>query len=234
MPSAARLLDLDPRLKLAWALVAGVGVWCSGPAGLWAWLAMLAFVAAALRPLWPGGLRLWRGGLGFVLFWGLLKTGLDLWAGAAWDAALAGGALMALRLFCLLLLGLALALSTPPRQCGLALSWAGRPLLGPRAWEPALALALMIHFLPLGWRVMGQVRRTLALRCPHLPLSRRWLVFASAVVRNLARRSWEQTVAVAARGLDREEVWRRDFPAPGRDWLWAFGTLAVLAALSLW
>ena len=184
MPSAARLLDLDPRLKLAWALLAGIGVWCSGPAGLWAWLAVLAAVAAALRPLWPSGLRLWRGGLGFVLFWGLLKGGLDLWAGAA--------------------------------------------------WEPALALALMIHFLPLGWRVMGQVRKTLALRCPHLPLSRRWLVFASAVVRNLARRSWEQTVAVAARGLDREEVWRRDFSAPDRDWLWAFGTLAVLAALSLW
>jgi biotin transport system permease protein len=231
MPSAARLLGLDPRLKLAWALLAGAGIWWSGAAGLWAWLAALSWLVSALRPLWRRGLRL-RGGLGFVLFWGLLKAGLDLWAGAAWTQAAAGGALLALRLFCLLLLGLILALSTPPRQCGLALSWAGRPLLGSRAWEPALALALMVHFLPLGWRIMGQVRRTLALRCPHLPLTRRWLVFASAVVRNLARRSWEQAVAVAARGLDRDEVWRRKFPAPGAEWLWAAGLLAGLAVLS--
>lgn len=233
MPSATRLLGLDPRLKLIWALLAGAGIWSSGQAGLWAWLVVLAVLLAALRPQWRRDLGPGRGAMLFLVFWGLLKVCLDLWAGAAWGDALAGGALLALRLACLLLLGLVLALSTPPRQCGLALSWAGRPLFGPRAWEPALALALMIHFLPLGWRVVGQVRQTLAQRCPHLPFTRRWLLFASAVVRNLARRSWEQTVAVAARGLDREEVWRKGFPAPGQDWLWALGLLAGLCLLSI-
>lgn len=233
MIEAARLLGLDPRLKLAWALGAGLLVWASGPTGLTAWVLVLSWLLRVLRPHWGSGVRFTRGILVFVLFWAAAKAVLDLWSGAEIGAALGAAGLLGLRLFCLVLLGLCLSLAVPPRQMGLSLAWAGRPLLGRRAWELALALSLMVHFLPLAWRVMAQVRQTLALRGRGLGLVRRMSLFAGAVLRNLGSRAFEQALALASRRLDSPEAWERSLGWEKRDWVRALGLLAGLAALSL-
>lgn len=230
--AARRLLGLDPRLKLGWALIAGGLIWHGGTPGLLAWILVLWALVALLRSLGPDLSRLWRGGALFALFWGALRAGLLWLDGAPSPFVLGQASQLTLRLFALVLLGLGLTLSTPPRQSGLALAWAGRPVLGSRAWEPALALTLMIHFLPQCWRTMRGVRLGLEQRRLRLPFTRRWALFASAVLRALGRRTWEQTLAVASRGVDDPDAWIGRFPPPDRSWLLAGALLALLGALS--
>lgn len=233
MIEGARLAALDPRLKLCWAVGGGLLVWAGGLPGLAAWVLVLGWLVIRLRPYWGSGVRFVRGALVFVLFWALAKAALDLWGGTSVAAALSAAGLLGLRLFCLVLLGLALSLAAPPRQMGLALAWAGRPFLGRRAWELALALSLMVHFLPLSWRVMAQVRQTLSVRGQGIGFVRRMTLFAGAVLRTLGGRAYEQAVALASRRLDGPEAWERPLPRPGRDWWRALALLAGLAALSL-
>lgn len=95
-----------------------------------------------------------------------------------------------------------------------------------------MALTLMIHFLPQCWRVMSAVRRSLEQRCRRVSFMRRWTLFASAVLRALGRRTWEQTLAVASRGLDEPQAWAAGFDPPDRSWLKAAMLLALLGALS--
>ncbi|WP_415519404.1 MAG: cobalt transporter [Desulfovibrio aminophilus] len=230
--AARRLHGLDPRLKLGWALAAGWFIWRGGAFGLAAWIVALSILAVFLRPFWRGMSGIWRSGVLFALFWGALKAGLLWLDDLPFPDILGQASLLTMRLFALVLLGLTLALSTPPRQCGLALSWTGRPFFGRRSWEPALALTLMIHFLPQCWRVMSAVRRSLEQRCRRVSFMRRWTLFASAVLRALGRRTWEQTLAVASRGLDEPQAWAAGFDPPDRSWLKAAMLLALLGALS--
>ncbi|RXF76972.1 cobalt transporter, partial [Desulfovibrio sp. DS-1] len=51
------------------------------------------------------------------------------------------------------------------------------------------------------------------------------VLLPAAVLRILGQRTWTQTVAVAARGLDRPEAWRPDFPF--RPVRWALALLLV-------
>lgn len=231
----------DPRLHLLLAGCYGVLVWHLPPLGLAVVAAGLAglFAASPLRRrLRPGMLR---GHAWFVLVWVVLRftlaclgpaeaspvsgigdggsTGADgvfdalrfawpdgpLLAHAAREAALLG-----VRLALLIGIGLALALAASPRALGLALVWLLRPVLGARAWQPALGVALMVHFLPMAQGTFTQISRAADLRGP-LPLRRRAVLLPAAVLRILGQRTWTQTVAVAARGLDRPEAWRPDF-----------------------
>lgn len=133
-------------------------------------------------------------------------------------------ALLGVRLTLLIGIGLALALAASPRALGLALVWLLRPVLGARAWQPALGVALMVHFLPMAQGTFTQVSRAADLRGP-LPLRRRAVLLPAAVLRILGQRTWTQTVAVAARGLDHPDAWQPDFPF--RPVRWAVALLLV-------
>ena len=147
----------------------------------------------------------------------LLFPPLGLLRQTAMDAALLG-----LRLCVLIGLGLLLALTTSPRQLGLALSWFLRPVLGKNAWKTALSLALMIHFLPLVQTTFAQVKQTIRLRQPKRSRWERVLLVTQATLRLLAQKTWSQTVAVAARGLDSPEAWVPHFPPQPLNWILGF------------
>jgi biotin transport system permease protein len=226
-------------------------VWHLPPLGLAVVAAGLAGLFAATplrRGLRPGMLR---GHAWFVLVWVMLRFALaclgpaetssvpvignngGAGASGVFDAlrlawpdgpllahAARESALLGTRLALLIGIGLALALAASPRALGLALVWLLRPVLGARAWQPALGVALMVHFLPMAQGTFTQISRAANLRGP-LPLRRRAVLLPAAVLRILGQRTWTQTVAVAARGLDRPEAWRPDFPFRPARWAMA-------------
>lgn len=239
----------DPRLSLLLAGYYGVLVWRLPPLGLAVTavgLAGLLATAPLRRGLRPGMLRghawfvlLWMA-LRFVLAW--LEPTEGTFAAPGGDGGLTGmphfawpdgpppahaareAGMLGLRLALLIGIGLTLALAASPRALGLALVWLLRPVLGRRAWQPALGVALMVHFLPMAQGAFAQIARAADLRGP-LPLRRRAVLLPSAMLRILGQRTWTQAVAVAARGLDRSEAWQPDFPFRPAQW-----TAALLLA----
>ncbi|HDQ41442.1 MAG TPA: hypothetical protein ENN39_10510 [Desulfonatronum sp.] len=225
------LAHLDARPKLFVALLAGLSLWrLPGPA-----LAVLALTGAGFC-LVLGGFsrahrRMWIAALCFVLLWSGLKIALDLINGGHPATSLAAGAELGLRLATLLLLGLTLVLSTSPHRLGLALAWFLRPVLRRRAWRLALALTLMIHFLPLTWACANGLTQGLSRRWPDCPWHERVRLISQALVRVMSQLTWKQTLAVAARGLDRPEAWR--FHRPLQTVEWAAGLIPGLGLLAL-
>jgi biotin transport system permease protein len=127
-------------------------------------------------------------------------------------------------------LGLVLAATTSTRALGMAIGKLFRPVLGRNAWQVALALALMVHYLPLAWSTLSTIRSSIALRCPDLGWRRRVLLLPQAGIRTLAQTTWSQTLAVAARGLDGPEAWDHPMPLSWRD---AAGAAVMLAFAGL-
>lgn len=230
---AAFVRELDPRLKLAAALVVGPCLW-KVHIFMAAACALFLFVLAV--PLAAGqsvGGRMVRSLLSFVLLWVAVKAGLDALGGVPSEFIAMDAAQLAVRLSGLLLLGLTLALSTSARSLGLAVAWALRPVLGrERAWRVALSLSLMVHFLPVCLSAQSQVREVAALRCPEAGFFARMRIVPQAVIRNLGQKTWNQTLAVACRRLDGADAWTPDFAWTGRDWLVA-GFLLPGVALML-
>ena len=223
---------LDPRIKLACGLVMGVLVWRAGPAGLGAYLLLPATVLFLFRRQWPGRAGVVRHYLAFVAFWVLAKWGLDVLWGMDWRAALQGSSWLGLRLAILLLVGLCLGLTTSSRQLGMAANWALSPVLGKRAWQASLALAIMVHSLPLAWQALAQVRLALRTRRVRAGRMRRVLLTVQGVLRLLGRRAWEQAVAVASRRLDRAEAWRPMFAGSTGSPAAGLLALAVLVGIA--
>ncbi len=220
------LATLDPRVKILLTTGYGILAWHLSPVALGIAGGGLGVVCARAgffsRAHWPT-LRYY---LLFVLFWAGLKFALDctplltsshLAGSLLRDAAMQAG-LLAGRLCFLIALGLLLAFTTSTRQLGLALAWFLRPVLGKHAWQPALSLALMIHFLPLVQNTIAQVRAAMLLRAPKRSRWERFLLVPQAVLRILAQKVWTQTVAVAARRLDRAEAWSPNFPPQPMTW----------------
>ncbi len=223
-----RLHSIDPRLKILLAGCFGVATWHVGPYALGGYAFCLWLLCARAdfftRARWP----MLRSYLWFVLFWALMKFALDCLP-ATWpmylpnrailrQAGLEAG-LLAVRLCILIGLGLVLALTTSPRQLGLALSWFLRPVLGRNSWKTALSLALMIHFLPLTQSTIAQVRQAIRLRNPQRSRWQRFLLLPQATLRILAQKTWTQTVAVAARRLDSPAAWVPHFPPQPMAWI---------------
>ena len=232
---AAAVRSLDPRLKLAAALVVGPGLWTMH---IWAATACALCLLLLVWPLaagQPGGGRMARNLLSFVIFWVAVKTVLDGVTGVPVEYMASDAAQLAVRLTALLMLGLCLALSTSARALGLAVAWGLRPFLGrERAWRIALSLSLMVHFLPTCLSTMAAVRDVTGRRCPEAGFFRRMRIVPQAVIRNLGQKTWNQTLAVACRGLDRATAWEADFAWTGRDWVVAgFLVVAVGAMFSL-
>jgi biotin transport system permease protein len=222
MPDVAGLVrSLDPRLKLAAALLIGPGLWKVPVPAAAACALFLLFLVRSLAAGQPGGGKMVRSLLAFVFFWVAVKVVLDAVTGVPVEHMTSDAAQLAVRLVALLMLGLGLALSTSARSLGLAVAWALRPFLGrERAWRIALAL-------PTCLSAMSGVREVAARRFPEAGFFRRMRMVPQAVVRNLGQKTWNQTLAVACRGLDRAEAWEPDFAWAGRDW---FASAFVLAA----
>ena len=223
------LFRADPRIKIGLALLLGVLTWRAGPVGLVVYAVFLAAILLLTARSRPDNRSVIRIYTFFILFWMALKFGFDLLEGLPWpDAAIAAG-FMGFRLLVLVFLGLALALTSSARGLGLALAWVLRPVLRDRAWQAALALALMIHFLPLTWQTLSTVHKTVNLRAADLPFRRRLMLLALTSLRSLSQKTWKQTLALAARKLDGPETWSSNPPFRSGEVLIAL----VLAAAAL-
>jgi biotin transport system permease protein len=224
----------DPRLKLCVAFLLGPSLWGLGLPLVGACLVCLSGLVLSLAVSQPLGVRMVRSLFFFVLFWVAVKAGLDAVSGLSAAQVGAGAADLALRLAALLLLGLFLALSSSARALGLAVSWAVRPLVGrEQAWRLALSLSLMIHFLPMCLDAIAQVRQTLSRRCPRCGFFLRMVVIPQAVIRSLGQKTWNQTLAVAGRGLDNPRAWKPDFSWTSHDSAWALVFLCGAAWLCI-
>lgn len=199
----------DPLVKLAVGLALGIFVWRAGPVGLACYLAGLTLVGLAAPgrgELRPVSLK----AVGALLAcWVLLKAGFELWDGAAAAAALREAGILGLRLVILILGGLCLTAVTSTRQIGLAVDRLLHPIAGSRSWQGALGLALMIHFLPLTLRILRRAGMSLRVRPVRGGPGTRLRLWVQTVLRVLQRTTWEQTLAIAARGLDHPAAWRR-------------------------
>lgn len=221
----------DPRLKIALGLMLAVLIWVAGPAGVAAYALGLsvALMAARLGPVF--GLA-FKSYLLFLGIWSGLKFLVGAINGLPVAVNLAGTGLLTARLYTLLALGLILSGSSSPRSLGLAVSWYLRPL-GRWTWQPALALALMIHFLPLVGQTFVQIRQAIGLRCHGLPAHQRLILLLQASLRALTQRTWDQTLALAGRGLDTPEAWQARMPWIARD-LASGSLLAMVLAVLAW
>ncbi|WP_316899704.1 cobalt transporter [Pseudodesulfovibrio indicus] len=229
---AAFVRGLDPRLKLAAALVVGPCLWKVHIFMAAACALFLLFLAVPLAAGQSVGGKMVRSLLSFVLLWVAVKAGLDALGGVPSEYIAMDAAQLSVRLTALLLLGLTLALSTSARSLGLAVAWALRPVLGrERAWRVALSLSLMVHFLPACLASMSQVREVAARRCPEAGFFARMRIVPQAVIRNLGQKTWNQTLAVACRRLDGADAWASDFAWTGHDWIAASFLLPAVALM---
>jgi biotin transport system permease protein len=224
--------SLDPRLKLAAALLVGPALWRVPVSAATVAAVFLLLLTRFLAAGQPGGRKMARSLLTFILFWVAAKAVLDGITGVPPEYMASDALQLAVRLAALLMLGLSLALSTSARALGLAVAWALGPLLGrERAWRTALALSLMVHFLPICLSALNGVREAAALRFPDAGFFRRMGIVPQAVIRSLGQRTWNQTLAVACRGLDRAEAWKPDFDWSGKDWAGAVLLLPIVCAM---
>lgn len=226
--AAGPFAGADGRVVLLLALLFGVLVWRAGLAANVLYAAFFAAVLAAGGATAADALRLVRWIGGFALVWGGVKLGVDVAGGAPLREAADGVVLLVVRLAVLLLLGGVVSALLTPRALGLALAGLTRPLLGRRAWPVSLALLLMVHFVPRALAAFEGARAALRVRRVALPRLRALLLVLEAGARNLARMTWDQTLAVAARRLDAPEAWDERVPLRVADW-GAGCAVAVLA-----
>lgn len=220
--------SLDPRLKMMCALILGPAIWLLQPIWVLGLAAVLFPLVLGLSASQPVGGKMIRSLATFLLFWMVLKAGLDYLSSVPVNAIVVGVSVLGLRLAALLLVGLALALSTSARSLGLGVSWALGPLVGrERAWKVALSLSLMVHFLPLCLSTMNEVKETTSRRCPHFGFLERMKVIPQAVLRSLGQKTWNQTLAIAGRGLESSDSWQPDFHWQKRDSLCAVSILCL-------
>ena len=227
-PLKNTILSADPRLKALLALWLGIMTWQTGLPGVICYLAVVLFLAQLLSGSGENAPFRYRILIIPVLFWMLLKGGLEFashqphWPQIAMETSLLGT-----RLLVLLLLGFVLTWATSRTQLGAAVSWFLRPVLGSRSWQGGLALSLMIHFIPLTLRTLNQVRQSVRLRCPDLFFGTRIFLWVRTVLRVLSLKTWDQTLAIAARNLDGPEAWQDTSEFRKKEW----GAGLVLAGI---
>lgn len=227
------LVDTDPRMKVVLTVLWGGLTWKAGPFGLALYGLILACPLILLGYRQAANAKTVRAYTTFVLGWMILKLILELWAGADLTQAGTITGILGLRLIVLLFLGLVLAQSTSPRRLGFGLSWFLKPILRQRAWQVALALALMVHFIPLIRETLERVKVSLTLRAAHLPWRVRQTLFLKAVLRIMSQKTYRQAVAIAARGLDSPEKWQTEFSSPLQVWLMGL-VMAGIVVMVAW
>lgn len=222
-----RLQACDARIKIMLSIVLGVCAWRAGP-----WALGLFFVSTGLLAWAAAGMSLFsrrqiKGLLLFVGVWTAVKAGMELLAhNPVW---LKQSLILGARLSVLVLVGLSLAALTSRVQVGRAVSSLLRPIFKNKSWQGAMSLALMIHFIPVTMGTMHSVQRTLSLRGHDLSMRQRLHLFVTTVMRNLSRSTWDQTMALAVRGLEEPKAWEQYQAFRAKEWI-AGGVLGV----SIW
>lgn len=222
-----RLQACDARIKIMLSIVLGVCAWRAGP-----WALGLFFVSTGLLAWAVAGMSLFsqrqiKGLLLFVGVWTAVKAGMELVAhNPMW---LEQSLILGARLSVLVLVGLSLAALTSRVQVGRAVSSLFRPVFRDRSWQGAMSLALMIHFIPVTMGTMHSVQRTLSLRGHDFSVRQRLHLFVTTVMRNLSRSTWDQTMALAVRGLEEQKAWEQPQAFRVKEWI-AGGVLGV----SIW
>lgn len=231
-PAPAAPTDaLDARVALVLSLLFGLLVWRTGVPGMLGDVALFLAVLA-LRGRGRGEMaRLAAAAAGFVLLWGGVKLVLEVVRGGAAGPALSAAAVLALRLVALLLLGAALNALVTPRALGVAGASLARPVLGRSAWSAALALSLMVHFVPRAVAAFAEARAALRVRRLRVSRLRALLLVLEIGTRKLAAATWNQTLAVAARRLDDPAAWRAP-PLRARDVAVGIAVAALAVTLS--
>lgn len=229
---AAYVQNLDPRLKIAAAMAMGPGLWLLDPVVVAVFACLLFLLLVSLTASRPLGPKMVRSLLFFVVLWMGVKAAVDLWSGLPPLTVAAYTGVLGLRLAALLMLGLSLSLSASAMSLGMALAWGIRPFAGKeRAWRLALSLALMVHFLPLCLSTMTEAGESLSRRCPDCGLGDKMRILPQVVLRNLGQKTWNQTLAVAGRGLDGPDAWRPHFTWSLHDTGWALFALACIVSV---
>lgn len=229
------LSSFDPRLKIILAAAIGILTWHVPVYALCVYAFGILILGISNRVHIALGQRAIATYIYFIIVWAGIKFALDctpLLQGITpnYQAASLAAGILALRLTILIGIGMLLVATSSARQLGLALSWFLRPILGKRSWEPALSLALMIHFIPLIQRTFTQVLQAMELRNPPRSKWQRFLLVPQAVLRICAQKTWTQTVAVAARKLDSPEAWKPHFSLS--YWQIIISLSILLAAIS--
>ena len=232
---ASPIASLDPRLKIVFTLAMGILVWRTGPMGLTVFVLSWLLLTTALfhgDPMWRG---IARSCALFVLLWAGLKFLLEALVGGQpllWSAL--ESVSLGSRILVVLLTGLCLARTTSARQMGRAMTSIMRPVLGSWAWRPALALSLMIHFLPMTLATLRQTGQAVTVRCRGMSLHRRMVLLTTASLRSLSQKTWNQTIALASRDLDRSQPWEAPLVFRLRNWVAGGLILAGATVLSLY
>jgi biotin transport system permease protein len=227
-PARGPLSAADGRVVLLLALLFGVLVWRAGLAANLLYGAFFACVLASAGATARDAARLARWTATFALVWGAVKLAVDLLGDVPAREAAAAVALLCVRLAVLLLLGGAVSALLTPRALGLALAGLAPAALRRRAWTLSLALLLMVHFVPRALAAFEGARAALRVRRIEVPRLRALVIVLEAGARNLARMTWDQALAVAARRLDGPEAWAEAAPLRAAEW----GAGCVVALLA--
>lgn len=204
----SRLRRLDARIKLV-ALLASCFVTQYLPEGLLpVWLAVLLCLFFVKEMRTAGVLSIARGGVYFTLFWLVMKAGSDMFGGKAASEALAGALPLAGRLAALTLAGVACVGLSSPIETGRAAVWFIRPVVGRRAWKPALAIALTAWFLPLTLRLFADALTAIRARGLKLSWRRKAVAAVGATLRILEKKADELALGLASRRVDDYRSWR--------------------------
>ena len=226
------LQRVDARLKIFMSILAGVCTWQAGPLGLSVFFltaVLLGWIVAGHGLI---GRRQVRGLVLFVGLWTGIKAAMELLEhNPHW---LEDSLILGARLIILILVGISLAALTSRVQVGQAVSSLLRPILGHKSWHGAMALALMIHFIPVSMRVMNTLKQTLALRAQGLSLWLRLRLYVTSVLRNLSRTTWDQTLALAVRGLEEDAAWTGKQSLSSAQWAGGAVLGGIMLTLALW
>ena len=224
------LLSFDPRLKILLTISFGLLTWKADYWAVLCYLLLILGLTFRLQNFWQST-RTPVFGLGlFLFFWIALKFALEfLNSPDSLFEALLPALDIGTRLLTVLLLGLCLAACTSSRQLGLACNWFLKPFLGTKSWQGALALSLMLHFLPLVLQTVQQAKAAITLRHTNLFFLKKHLVLWKLCLRILSTKTWNQAIALAARGLDNPGAWDQDIKFyPGQ---WILGAIIVLTGI---
>ncbi|MCL1888917.1 MAG: hypothetical protein FWF99_00230 [Desulfovibrionaceae bacterium] len=209
MESQTILTRLDPRLLVLLCSLGGLCAWLAP----WTWTAPLLLPALCLalnawRTL-PGGRVIAVAQIAFILLWGLGFLGFRAWeAGEIAPETVEQTLIFCARLGTMLGLALAIPLALTPLALGRVMAWGLRKLGAPEtAWRAALALVIMLSFLPKGLRALSGLNRSLRLRVPNLPRRRAFFLLGLASLRLLGVQTWEISLAIAGRDLYRPGPW---------------------------
>ena len=137
----------------------------------------------------------------------------------------------------LVLLGLLLAGAYSAYSLACAFSWCLRPLnfLGNNhGWKLALALALLLNYIPRIFETLDSIRRATLLR--HLPVQglAYWRMALPRFLSILAEQTWSQAIAIASRKLDNPKPWETLSPLPFNQTLLCGAYSLALFVTLLW